>query len=412
MDHETIIIGGGLSGLTCARALHAAGRRSVVLEAGDDVGGRVRSDTVDGFTLDRGFQVLLTSYPEARQWLDYEALDLQVMTPGALVWRDGARHRISDPFRRPQDLPATLRAPVGSWLDKARIGWMRWQSQRGTLDNIFERPEMTALALVQHYGFSEKMIESFLRPWLGGIFLETELSTSSRMLEFVFRFFADGDAAIPAAGMQAIPRQLAAGLPEGAVRCGVAVVAVEGRTIHLSSGERLTGRHIVVATDGAAASRLLPEAVVAPSWRQAVTLYFAAAVSPVGEPTLLLNGTGSGCIGHIVDLSRVAPRYAPAGQSLVSLSVRGAVPESDDELVALIRAEAGGWFGGDAVAAWRLLRVDRIRQALPVRWPLVRSHPVPVRDGVWVCGDHRDTASIQGAMQSGRETADAVIALS
>ena len=272
MDHETIIIGGGLSGLTCARALHAAGRRSVVLEAGNAVGGRVRSDTVDGFTLDRGFQVLLTSYPEARQWLDYEALDLQVMTPGALVWRDGARHRISDPFRRPQDLPATLRAPVGSWLDKARIGWMRWQSQRGTLDNIFERPEMTALALVQHYGFSEKMIESFLRPWLGGIFLETELSTSSRMLEFVFRFFADGDAAIPAAGMQAIPRQLAAGLPEDSVRCGVAVVAVEGRTIHLSSGERLTGRHIVVATDGAAASRLLPEAVVAPSWRQAVTL--------------------------------------------------------------------------------------------------------------------------------------------
>jgi predicted NAD/FAD-dependent oxidoreductase len=271
---------------------------------------------------------------------------------------------------------------------------------------------MTALALVQHYGFSEKMIESFLRPWLGGIFLETELSTSSRMLEFVFRFFADGDAAIPAAGMQAIPRQLAAGLPEDSVRCGVAVVAVEGRTIHLSSGERLTGRHIVVATDGAAASRLLPEVVVAPSWRQAVTLYFAAAVSPVGEPTLLLNGTGGGCIGHIVDLSRVAPRYAPTGQSLVSLSVRGAVPESDDELVALIRAEAGGWFGGDAVAAWRLLRVDRIRQALPVRWPLVRSHPVPVRDGVWVCGDHRDTASIQGAMQSGRETAEAVIAFS
>jgi phytoene dehydrogenase-like protein len=409
MEQQTIIIGAGLAGLTCARALQAAGRECVVVEAGDDVGGRVRTDAVDGFLLDRGFQVFLTAYPEARRWLDYGALDLRPMTPGALVWKGGARHRVSDPFRRPQDLLATLRAPIGTLADKMRIALLRRQAQAGTLEDVFRRPETSTLAALQARGFSDGMIDGFLRPWLGGIFLDPSLSTSSRMLEFVFRMFAEGDTVLPAAGLQAIPRQLAAGLTAGTVRCGTAVEGIAGKSVFLAGGGELRARHIVVATDGEAAARLVP-GLPAPSWRSTVTVYFAASRSPVGAPTLLLNGTGRGRVNTLVDLAAVAPTYAPPGQSLLSVSVLGDPADDDAALAADVRREMAVWFGADAVAAWRLLRVVRIRHALPVRFPLARTVPAPRGDGLWVCGDHVDTASIQGAMQSGRETAEAVLA--
>jgi phytoene dehydrogenase-like protein len=275
------------------------------------------------------------------------------------------------------------------------------------LDAVFQRPEATTLEALRAQGFGETMIETFLRPWLGGIFLDPALETSSRMLEFVFRMFADGVAALPAAGMQAIPRQLAAGLPEGVVRCRTPVEAIDGRTVVLAGGGRLHGRHIVVAADGDTAARLVP-GVTAPAWRSTVTVYFAAPGSPVGEPTLMLNGTGRGRVNTVIELSAVAPEYAPAGQSLVSVSVLGDPGVDDDALVAELLTELAGWFGAEAVARWRRLRVWRIRQALPARSPLTLNVPKPVRDGLWICGDHVETASIQGAMHSGRAVADAL----
>jgi len=411
MEGNTLVIGAGLAGLTCARSLQAAGRECVVLEAGDDVGGRVRTDEVHGFLLDRGFQVFLTAYPEARRWLDYRALDLRPITPGTLVWKDGARHRLSDPFRRPRDLVATLRAPVGSLADKARIGLLRRRVGAGTLNELFARPETTTLEALQAQGFGDAMVEGFLRPWLGGIFLDWSLSTSSRMMEFVFRMFAEGEAALPAAGMQAIPRQLAAGLTAGTVRTGARVEHIDGTTVRLAGGETLRGRQVVVATDGGTAAHLVT-GVTAPDWRASTTVYFAAERSPLGEPTLCLNGSGRGLVNTVLDLSAVAPGYAPPGKSLLSVSLRGELAEGGEERLAeVVRDELGEWFGRRAVAEWRLLRTYRIPRALPRRFPLTLPSPKPLRDGLWVCGDHNSTASIQGAMQSGRETAEAILAV-
>jgi phytoene dehydrogenase-like protein len=411
-ERAIVVIGAGLAGLTCARVLQAAGRGCVVLEAGDDIGGRVRTDEVDGYLLDRGFQVFLTAYPEARRWLDYRALDLRTITPGTLVWKDGAQHRLSDPLRRPQDLMATLRAPVGSLTDKVRIGLLRRRVGAGALDALFARPETTTLEALRAEGFGAGMIEGFLRPWLGGIFLDWSLSTSSRMMEFVFRMFAEGDAALPASGMQAIPRQLATGLTAGTVRTGARVERIDGTTVHLAGGETLRGRQVVVATDGGTASRLVT-GLAAPAWRASTTIYFAAERSPLGEPTLCLNGSGRGLVNTVLDLSAVAPEYAPPGKSLLSVSLRGELVQGGDERLAEeVRGELGAWFGRQAVAEWRLLRTDRITQALPRRFPLTLPSPKPLREGLWVCGDHHATASIQGAMQSGRETADAILAVS
>ncbi len=402
---DVVIVGAGLAGLTCARRLHEAGRACVVLEAADTVGGCVRTEVVDGFRLDRGFQVLLTAYPEARRWLDYAALDLKRFNPGALVKLDEGLHRVSDPFRRPGELWATLRAPVGSWADKARIATLRARASRGTLAELFARPETTTLAALRAHGFSERMIERFMRPWLGGIFLERELTTSSRVLEFVFRMFARGDTAVPARGMQAIPDQLAAGLPAGTVRLNAAVESIDGGGVggvRLTSGEYLRAKNVVVATDGATVARLLPE-IGQPAWRTTSTVYFAAGQSPVGEGTLVLNGEGRGRVNSVVIMSDVAPDYAPAGQALVAVSILGEAREDDRALFTLVQAELGAWWGAE-VAGWRGLRVVRIRQPMPVALP-----GGPLRPGLWVCADRHQTRSIESAMAGGRETADAII---
>ncbi len=320
---------------------------------------------------------------------------------------DGGLCRVADPLREPRHLWATLRAPVGTMADKVRIATLRRRATRGELGDVLAKPETTALEALRAHGFGEAMIERFLRPWLGGIFLENELTTSSRMMEFVFRMFAEGEAAVPARGMQAIPDQLAAGLPAGAVRLGERVAALEGHGVRLASGEHVCARDVVVATDGAAAARLLPE-IVAPKWRATTTVYFAAERSPVNEGTLVLNGTGRGRVNHLAVMSDVAPTYSPDGRALIAVSLVGDVRESDAELMARVRAELAEWLGAD-VNHWQWLKAIRVPQALPVRTPLVREEARPLRDGVWVCGDHRDTASIQGAMRSGREVAEAII---
>jgi len=404
MKAEVVIIGAGLAGLTCARRLHETGRECVVLEAAATSGGCVRTEWVDGFRLDRGFQVFLTGYPEARRWLDYDKLDFKAFNPGALVRLDDGMHRVSDPFRRPGQLWATLCAPVGSLADKLRIATLRSRASRGSLDELFARPETTALEALRAHGFSEKMIERFMRPWLGGIFLERELTTSSRVLDFVFRMFAQGDTVVPAAGMQAIPKQLAAGLPAGAVRLGAPVSAIEGRGVRLATGEYLEAKEIVVAA-GATAARLLPE-IAPPGWRSTVTLYFDAERSPVGEGTLVLNGTRGGRVNNVAVMSDVAPLYAPTGRALIAASIIGDAAEDDAALCSLVKAELAAWWGPE-VMAWRGLKVMRIRQALPARVPLAQV--MPLRPGLWVCVDQHHTTSIDGAMRSGRETADAIL---
>ncbi len=404
---DVVIIGGGLAGLTCARRLQAGGRSCVVLEAGDAVGGRVRTDVVDGFQLDRGFQVLLTAYPSAERWLDYEALSLGRFSPGARVWVEGALHSVSDPTREPGELLATMRAPVGSLADKMKIATLRSAVRQGSLDELLARPETTALQALRNHGFSEAMIERFFRPWFGGIFLDAGLTASSRMLEFVLRMFSAGDAALPAHGMQAIPEQLAAGLPAGTVRLGARVTAITEGHVVLADGERVAAEEVVVTTDGLTAAQLLPE-VTPPAWNHVTCLYFAAPSSPLGAPTLAINGSGAGLVNNVAVLSDVAPRYAPAGQALVSVSVLGNAHADDRTQAGQVQAELGEWFGA-ATREWRWLRTYRIPHALPVRMPLERRPPTPVRPGVWLAGDFVDSASIEGAMDSGERVAEALL---
>jgi phytoene dehydrogenase-like protein len=406
---RVLIVGGGLAGLACAVRLHEAGAQPLIVEASDDVGGRVRTDLVDGFRLDRGFQVYLDAYPEAGNFLDLPRLDLRPFQPGALVYLDGRLHRVMDVFRDPRHLLASALAPVGSLADKLRVATLRWRISRSTLEDIATRTDLTTEAYLRRAGFSRRMIDVFFRSFYGGIFLERDLRTSSRMFEFTFQMFARGSATLPAQGMQEIPRQLANRLPAEAIRRNARVTEVQPGKIKLASGEDLEGDVVVVAVDATTAARLLPGLVPkAPDWRAVTGLYFAAEKSPLREAIIALNGTGRGLINNVCVLSDVAPAYAPPGQALISISVLGApaIPDLEMQIV----AELEPWFGPE-VRGWRHLRTDRIERALPEQPPVTGSLGPCFREieGIFVCGDHLTSASIEGAIISGLRTADALL---
>jgi len=406
---DVIVVGAGLAGLCCARRLGQRGFSAVVLEASDGIGGRVRTDQVMGFRLDRGFQVLLTAYPEARAVLDYAALRLHAFYPGALVRFGGRFHRVADPWRNPLDGVAGALSPIGSLADKLRVARLRQRVCAGSLEDLFARPETTGDRLLRESGFTDAMIDRFFRPFLGGVTLDRSLGASSRMLEFVLRMFARGDAALPADGMGAIPAQIAASLPAGSVRLAAPVAAIEAGRCILRSGEVIEGRAVVVAAEGPESARLLD--LPAPSRGRAVTcLYYAAERAPIAEPILILDGDGRGPVNNLCVPSAVAPGYAPPGEALVSATVLGNPTDDDEDLDVAVRLQMTEWFGA-GVRNWRRLRTYRIDHALPGTDTPTRDAPdrsIRLRPGLYVCGDHRSSASIHGAMISGRHAADAL----
>ena len=408
---DVVIIGAGLAGLCCARRLIAAGIRPLVLEASDGIGGRVRTDLLDGFRLDRGFQMLSTAYPEARAVLDYESLDLRSFYPGALIRWDGRFHRVADPTRRLADALRGAFSPVGSLADKLRVLRARRRVRHGSLADLYTRPATTTLEALRAQGFSPAIIERFFRPFLGGIMLDRTLATSSRMFEFVLRMLSLGDSALPSSGMATIPRQIADSLPSGTVRLHAPVRAAAARRLTLNTGQVVETRAVVVATEGPEASRLVDGRIAVPVSHAQTCLYYATNEPPLDEPILVLDGEGRGPITNLTMPSLLSPLYAPAGQHLIAGVAIGSPPLDDAALDAASRAQLEEWFG-QSVRTWRLLRVYRIEHALPGQRPSALDpvgRPVKLAPGLYVCGDHRETASINGAMASGRRAADAVL---
>jgi phytoene dehydrogenase-like protein len=380
-----------------------------VLEASDGVGGRVRTDELDGFLLDRGFQVFLMAYPEAQRVLDYAALDFHPFYPGALARFNKRFYRVSDPWRLPLDALHAFFAPIGIFRDKIRIARLRQQVVKGSLEELLRRPETSTIDALRGAGFSDSIIERFFKPFIGGVFLDEKLEISSRMFEFVFGMFSLGHTALPSRGMGAIPEQLASRLPEDFIRTRARVASLDQQGVTLESGEGVKGRAVVVATDGPEAARLLGQKP--PASRSVTCLYFASPESPLTEPILVLDGEGTGPVINLCVPSQVAPSYAPRGESLISATVLGNPDQSDDDLERAVRSQLQGWFG-HAVNYWRHLRTYRIPHALPMQTPPIaepNSHPAQVQPWLFVCGEYRSVASIQWAMVSGHRAAEAVI---
>jgi len=408
---DVIVVGAGLAGLNCARELVRMGRSVRVLEATEAVGGRIRTELYHGYRLDRGFQALQTAYPDARSALDLSALDLRAFVPGALIRFEDNFHRIADPWRQPLAALATLFSPVGTLADKWRMALLRRQVMTASIDHIYARPETTADARLRELGFSDAIIDRFFRPFLAGVFLDPTLSVSSRAFEFCFRAFAAGATAVPAAGMGAIPTQLLAALPADTVRTAARVTALSEGGVTLETGERLSAKVVVLATDSAATARLLGDEPVS-GMRGTTCLYFAATAPPIDEPILVLDATGLGPVNSLVVPTLLSRDYAPAGDSLIAINVLGIPVQGDVALEAAVRVQLRGWFG-DAVDGWRHLKTFRIPDALPLQTPPVENPRFcePRRaDWLYVCGEYCNAPTINWALYSGRRAAEAVVA--
>ena len=381
---DAVIVGAGVAGLACARHLQRHGLDVAVVERSDAVGGRVRSDRHEGFVLDRGFQVLPVSYPEARAVLDYDRLDLRPFASGAIVRHGGRLRRVADPRRMPL---RGLRSLAG--------GGVAVKDAAGLVSLLRSREERTVAAALRSAPLSDQARDGLLVPFLRGITLDPDLATSSAFLRFVLRAFSDGPAALPAQGMQAVPDQLAEGLD---VRTGTSVRAVGPGSVTLGDGTTLDARAVVVATAG-----LVDDA--AHGWRDVSCAYFAASASPVPGPWLVLNGDGDGPVNNLCAPSEVTPSYAPPGQALVSATVLGGGPVDLEAVTAQLRT----WFGRQ-VHRWTHLRTVVVPHALPglpVGADLTAAPRLAL--GLYACGDHREHPSLNGALRSGRRAAQAVL---
>lgn len=386
MNADVLIIGGGMAGLCCAKTLIDQGFSTIVLEASDDVGGRVRTDEVDGFSLDRGFQVFLTAYPEAQRFLNYSALSLHSFYSGALVRLAGQFHQLSDPFRHPIQGVRSLLSPIGCVADKLRVTRMRQKVMSSSLQEIFQKPEVTTMEFLRGLGFSNAMIDRFYRTFLGGVFLDPDLQTSSRATEFVLKIFATGDATLPAGGMSSIPQQLVADLPQECVRTRSRVSSMRERTVVLGSGETLTARAIVVATQASESTKLIPDLDCISS-RRVACLYYAADVSPIDGPYLVLNGERRGPINNLCVPSEIAASYAPPNQALISTVVLDSAIQNDQDLEIAVRGQLREWFG-QILDTWRHARTYRISEALPryvPRTPYSPSGQARFNSWLYVC---------------------------
>ncbi len=418
-----IIIGAGLAGLTCAKLLTEAQREVLVLEAADQVGGRVRTDYhEDGYRLDRGFQVLFTAYAAAARHIDYHALKQRKFDPGAILVKNGRRYSISDPLRAPADLLASLANPLIPLQDKIRVLALRAKLARLSTGDIFagkDQPQgndETTEAYLLCQGFSKAFIDNFVRPFYGGIFLDRSLQTSARMFQFTFKMLAAGDIIIPAEGMQRIPEQIAARLPQGSVRCNARVVELlhDGHRIQgvrLARGETLAAEQVILATSSPIAEKFLHKKL--PSNPESATcLYFAGNERLYSQRKILLNADPHAYVNNAVLLTNIAPTYAPPHKHLLSVTVLGD-PRDDDEVIAeRSRAEIARWFPQHNLQRWQLLALYRI--------PFAQfSQPAGIYDqlpsnrtdieGLYVAGEYTKSSSIQGAMHSGEYAAREVL---
>ena len=406
-----LIVGAGMAGLACATALHRARKPFLLLEAANAVGGRIRTDlTPDGFRLDRGFQVLLSAYPEVRRQIRLEGLHPRAFRSGAVIrLPDGTETHLPDPLKNPMALPAALFSPIGSFTDKLRIARLVLELLPKNTSALLEGNSISTLTYLRASGWSDRMVERFFIPFFGGVFLDRTLSTDSRFFRFVFQQFVLGRALLPALGMQSLPEQLASGLPREKIRLNSPVEKVETAGIHLRDGSALEGSAVVVAVEGHSLQSLLPDSPNQPAsagiWQRTTCLYFDAPVSPGrGDAILRLNATPESLVHNVCFPSDVAPEYAPPGRTLVSVSSHGPHGLEPAAFENQARTELIDWFG-PAVRDWRTLRSYEIVHALPAfaTEPQKRLPP-----GIWICGDHVGYPSLNCALATGRATGEEI----
>ena len=409
MDQQRIyIIGAGISGLIAALELESGGYSPIILEASDGVGGRVRTDIEDGFRLDRGFQVLLTAYPEAKRYLDYENLHLKKFDPGAIIFKPGDLFAIHDPLRNPMKLFGMAFSKVGTIKDKLKIWGLTNSLKKKTEEEIFSEPSAPTIDFLRNYGFSETIIDNFFKPFFKGIFLENELQTSSRMFKFVFKMFSTGYASVPQNGMQEIPNQLKGKLKKTVFHFNSPVERVEGNTIILTDGKILEADKIIIASRP---DKVLPQmAGQVKEYRKVVNLYFSLEKSFILQPMIGLVPDAQYLINNFVFMTDVSKSYSSSGKALLSVTVTQDC-KPNDSLVKTVSEELEA-LSGIKASYFHHIKTYEINDALPqvddMQYSISPTN-TKIYDNVFLAGDYLLNGSINAAMTSGRKAAEAVM---
>lgn len=408
MEEEKIyIIGAGLSGLVAALELEKSGFTPIILEASDRIGGRMKTDEVDGFLLDHGFQVLNTAYPEAKKYLDFQALNLKYFDPGAVIFDGKDSYIITDPMRNPLKIVGMAFSKVGSFLDKVKMFSLTQELKKKSNEAIFNEPSIPTHQYLKEYGFSDLIIDNFFKPFFRGIFLEKYLNTSSRMFEFVFKMFALGHAAVPEKGMGEIPAMVRRQLSKTQIYFQTAVKQIEGKTIQLENGETLEADRIIIAVQPDTVMKQL-QGQFAPA-HPVVNLYFSLQRSFLARPMIGLI-PGDHLVNNIVFMDDVSKAYSSNGRALLSVSIlESNLAEKD--LIRGVQAELESISGVNA-EYFKFIRAYHIPYALPNLDDLKYSIPMTeckITDHVYLAGDYLLNGSINAAMTSGRIAAEAVV---
>lgn len=400
------IVGGGISGLVAAKVLEEHGYHPTIVEASDRVGGRLKTDKVNGYQLDHGFQVLLTAYPAAQRHLDLEALQLQYFLSGAVLFKDGKKQTIGDPLRNPSLLLKTLFARVGSFGDKLNVLRLNQSLKRKGIDAIFAEEETSTLQYLKRFGFTDPMIDDFFRPFFSGIFLEPDLATSSRMFEFVYKMFGSGQAAIPKAGIEAIPHQLKTRLKQTSFRFNTRVHSVQDHKIILDTGEEIPTQLTIVAT--------APEQLIFNlksqklRWKSCETLYFETDSRAISQPLIGLLSNTETLINNIFYPTSLETE-CKSKKELLSVTVVKDCDMDDNRLQQQVVKELKTHCQIDLA---RFLKQYSIPYALPdlenIHYDIAPSE-TKIKDTIFLAGDHLLNGSLNAAMLSGERAAQGLV---
>jgi len=394
-----VIIGSGLAGLTAAKVLKENSQDFLLLESSSTVGGRVKSDVVDGFILDHGFQVLLDSYKQVKKHLDIDALELCSFSPGANIYLSPRKKTImSDPMRDPGKALSTLMSPLTTFSDAIRTLFLKVKS---------EKRDITSFDYLKELGFSDKYIDGFFKPFFSGIFLERELRSPANYFSFLFNRFSKGLATLPKNGMGEVTASLAK-ISEKHIRLNYHVSKVEkkddGIYIFEKSGEMIKCDQVILAVDAPAALKIFPKLPTTTKKRSVTTVYFKAKKLPNDSEYLLLNGSGEGRVNHIAFLSKVNPNYAPKSEHLISVNVLDCDEVDPYEILREIK-EWDISLGHD----WKHIATYPIYYAQPDEFS--QGEEMDISDNILIAGDYTQTPSIDGAMLSGEQAAIKILNL-
>ena len=403
------IIGGGISGLIAARVLEEHGLSATIIEASDRLGGRVKTDVVDGYSLDHGFQVLLTAYPAAKKYLDFDALELQEFLPGSAIFKNGKQKIIGDPLRNLSLLLPTLFSGIGTVNDKLKILALNRRLKKKSIQNIFAEKEQTTHAYLENIGFSEAIITDFFTPFFSGIFLENKLETSSRMFEFVYKMFGEGNAALPKDGIQAIPKQLFEKLKSTTFIFNTKVKSVENGSIKLESGETIKSNFTIIATQASGlVSNLKNQATL---WKSCDTLYFEVAKREIKKPLIGLIAMHNALINNIFYHTSLQTS-ATATKELLSVTVIDKQNLTNKQLVTEVQKELKELCNIDSCT---FIKQYNIPMALPnlqdIQYEMLPSE-TRLTETIFLAGDTQLNGSLNAAMIAGERAALEVINLS